>query len=129
MVYSVDNGKALMGAAFIHYCVYAVFYIVDAIQTNDESEDGAKKSPEKRQGRRDREPRGLGPEEPVPESSQVSNPEGQAELADVKLEHKGKLLRVVGRAHSRSVCRWGVAAQRERQQELGHARQDQEGRG
>ena len=48
MVYSIDNGKALMGAAFIHYCVYAVFYIVDAIQTNDESEEGSEKSSDKR---------------------------------------------------------------------------------
>lgn len=45
MVYEIQNSKALMGACFIHYLIYCVFYSIDALKTDEfnkaekESED------------------------------------------------------------------------------------------
>lgn len=33
MVYEISESKALMGACFIHYLIYSVFYSIDAIKT------------------------------------------------------------------------------------------------
>ncbi|CAI2380768.1 unnamed protein product [Moneuplotes crassus] len=35
MVYEVSDSKAIMGAAFIHYVVYCVFYVIDTIKMQD----------------------------------------------------------------------------------------------
>ena len=45
MVYDISDTKAIMGAIFIHYLIYTVFYSIDAIklaesdETNKGSED------------------------------------------------------------------------------------------
>jgi hypothetical protein len=39
MVYEVDNSKAIMGAAFIYYVTYCVFYAIDAIKMADSEEE------------------------------------------------------------------------------------------
>ena len=43
MVYDVHDSKAIMGAAFIHYVVYCIFYSIDAIKMAD-SDDKAKEN-------------------------------------------------------------------------------------
>ena len=35
MVYEISDSKVIMGAAFIHYLVYCVFYSIDAIKMAD----------------------------------------------------------------------------------------------
>jgi hypothetical protein len=43
MVYDTHDSKAIMGAAFIHYVVYCIFYSIDAIKMAD-SDDKAKEN-------------------------------------------------------------------------------------
>ena len=43
MVYEIGDSKALMGACFIHYLVYIVFYSIDAIKL-EESENSNKEA-------------------------------------------------------------------------------------
>jgi hypothetical protein len=46
MVYEVPNAKAMMGAVFLQYITYAVFYILDGVNRAEEDEidgDGVKK--------------------------------------------------------------------------------------
>jgi len=44
MVYEVSNSKALIGAAFIQYLVYAVFYVIEGFKKEefDQTEAEAK---------------------------------------------------------------------------------------
>jgi hypothetical protein len=43
MVYDISDAKAIMGAVFIHYIIYTVFYSIDAIKLaeSDETNKGS----------------------------------------------------------------------------------------
>ena len=79
MVYEISDSKAIMGAAFIHYIIYCVFYTIDAIKmaksdepTQESHDPNVQKAKKKQEGKRN-EPRAAGSPAKGPDGSPVPN--------------------------------------------------------
>ena len=79
MVYEISDSKAIMGAAFIHYLIYCVFYSIDAIKmaksdepTQESNDPNVQKAKKKQEKKRD-DPRAAGSPAKGPDGSPLPN--------------------------------------------------------